>query len=730
MDGERGHKISTDPTFFNKLAIIKEIAIFEGLSWFTLNRIARLVELVEVRKNDVICKQGAPADAFYAMASGRVSAFNVNSLGQRGEVDFLLRGMHFGIISTLTGENHSHTYQAANDSLILKINKNDFAALLQVTPKLAMALSCSLSRKIRSQSASADEVRENALIAVHSLAPDVGRSIYAANLAIILKEQSEGRKVLLLRFSFEPRSPLLNLADIISSHPKTLEAICTASSFLDVLAVRFDAGDKRVIDRIGAFVGGLVKDYDHIVFDISGEVDAAVLKLLIQSDVVHLVAGAKEQDLLQVRRTVETLSRELKDCFRPGNVQVIIGRSTKNTAIDREEIRNTLKYDSLVILPFIAHATLYEETVAEGVVLTRVGTGTEYSFVLQRQCRQIRGTLIGLVLGGGAALGMAHVGVIRVLEQENIPVDVVVGSSMGALIGALWVTGRNADELESIAREFSKKTGLLKLFDPPIQRALVLLGISCVLWYCGLTLLAALFILMLIPLGLVPVSGIVKGKAIARWLRSRYGHTTFQDARIPFKVVGYDLLHRRDIVFDQGEISDAVYKSIAIPGIIPPVMEGGQMVIDGGVLNPLPVSVLSDMGIRKIIAVNVLQSPGEVSWGEEWEVKRYRHMARVPFRRHPWKYVSLRLGRYFGSFVSPNIADIIVRTLQASEHVFAETSGRQANVLIHPDLRGVQWFELYEVDKLIRRGYDAAMQRLPAIKAMVRKEKKTDSLHL
>jgi len=164
---------------------------------------------------------------------------------------------------------------------------------------------------------------------------------------------------------------------------------------------------------------------------------------------------------------------------------------------------------------------------------------------------------------------------------------------------------------------------------------------------------------------------------------------------------------------------DAVCKSIAIPGVIRPIMEGQQMIIDGGVLNPLPTNVLTDMGVKKIIAVNVLQSPEEVDWSQKREDENLIKYFALPFSKHPFKFIGFRLGRFITKIFTPNIADIIVRTLQATEFMIAEQSAKQADVLIHPDLRGIQWYELYEVDKLIKRGEEAAVKALPAIKALL-----------
>jgi len=158
---------------------------------------------------------------------------------------------------------------------------------------------------------------------------------------------------------------------------------------------------------------------------------------------------------------------------------------------------------------------------------------------------------------------------------------------------------------------------------------------------------------------------------------------------------------------------------VGIPGVINPVMEGKQMIIDGGVLNPLPTNVLIDMGVKKIIAVNVLQSPEEVDWSQKREDEDLIKYFELPFTKHPFKFIGYRLLSALSKVFTPNIPDIIVRTLQAAEYVIAEQSAKQADVLIHPDLRGVNWFELYEVGQLIKRGEEAAEKALPAIKALV-----------
>jgi NTE family protein len=171
---------------------------------------------------------------------------------------------------------------------------------------------------------------------------------------------------------------------------------------------------------------------------------------------------------------------------------------------------------------------------------------------------------------------------------------------------------------------------------------------------------------------------------------------------------------------DRGSLVDAVSQSIAIPGVIQPVQMAKQIIIDGGVLNPLPTNVLRKMGITKIIAINVLQSPSHVAQGNENDIKQLELEAKIAFYQDPVRFIQFRLTKMVAGIFTPNISDIIVQTLQATEYVIAEQSAKEANVVIHPNLVGIKWYELYKVDELIRLGEEAAMQQLDAIKKLIK----------
>lgn len=686
----------------NKIEIIKQLPVFGKLGWFELLKIAGRSNLVEYKKGEIICREGSPADAFYCLVSGRVQAYIVRPNGQKQNVEFIHRGMYFGIISLLTGENHSLTFEAMNDSLILRIEKADFSGILDSIPRLAIEFSQSLSRRLRSRESPVKLIFESTVIAVYGALKASGSSTHAVNLALNL-ECETGKKVVLVNIHSlssgtdsnsagslaSPRwkKKGVELKNIIGEHQKILDSISRWQLKIDLLNVFFDASDPWIVGQISHFVSFLANNYHYVVVDLPNEMDDAVLKTLTQSDIVHLIAHDRQEDLQSTRQVLGRLKESLGQKFAPEKTQVIISNLGPKGSLSTDEITKALDYESFKVFPHIVQEDLGEPLETEDIILPVLLSRGAYARIIRRMARQIGGVLVGLVLGGGAALGIAHIGVIRVLEKEGIPIDLVVGSSIGALIGCLWAGGNNADEIELIAREFGTKASMSKLLDFTVSKG-----------------------------------GFVSGRNITRWLKRHLGDKTFHDTRLPFIAIAYDLLKREELVIGHGSLVDAIRQSIAIPGVITPITRDGRLIIDGGVVNPLPTNVVASLGIKKIIAVNVLQTPHDVIRGYEAFERKLKEDQAIPFLKSPLKFLGVRAGGILRKLFYPNIPDIIVSSLQAVDYVIAEQSARQADVLIHPDLAGISWFEFYYVDRMIKQGEEAAYRHLDAIKKLVREQ--------
>lgn len=173
---------------------------------------------------------------------------------------------------------------------------------------------------------------------------------------------------------------------------------------------------------------------------------------------------------------------------------------------------------------------------------------------------------VGLALGSGGARGFAHLGVLKVFRDEGIPVDLIAGSSMGALIGCLYAAGNDLNRMYQLSKMFKRK------------------------YYLDFT---------------VPKMGFIAGNRVKELIRIFTHGKNLEDLAIPVGVVATDLMTGEKVVFTKGPIAEAVRASISIPGIFVPVKYEGKLLVDGGVADRIPVSVVKEMGADIIIAVDV-----------------------------------------------------------------------------------------------------------------------------
>lgn len=182
-----------------------------------------------------------------------------------------------------------------------------------------------------------------------------------------------------------------------------------------------------------------------------------------------------------------------------------------------------------------------------------------YSFVTRK---------VGLALGSGSARGLAHIGVIRVLVENNIPIEYIAGCSIGSVVGALYAAKKDITYIENLIYNLNKK------------QALALIDVA-------------------------PRQGFIKGDKIEKYLEEIIGTNNFYDLKIPFAAIATDLRTAQPVIFKEGDLIKAVRSSISIPVAFKPMEYNGKLLTDGGTAMPVPAQVVRSMGAGLVIAVDL-----------------------------------------------------------------------------------------------------------------------------
>jgi NTE family protein len=253
---------------------------------------------------------------------------------------------------------------------------------------------------------------------------------------------------------------------------------------------------------------------------------------------------------------------------------------------------------------------------------------------------------VALVLGGGAARGFAHVGVIRALEQEKIPIDLVVGTSVGSLIGAIYAADLNSFDLEWTAFSLQKDD----LFDYGVLTAVMGMGLA-------------------------------KGDKLEAFVKSKVATENIEQLKLPFAAVATDLNWGTKVVLDRGSLARAVRASSAIPGVFQPVSHMGKILVDGGVVDNIPISVARAKGADIVVAVDISENVGNT-----------------------------------------NITNLVDVMLQAANIMFAlnvEHSKRDADVLVSPKVGDVGMLDFGQKKRCMQAGIDAGRAAVPEIRKAI-----------
>lgn len=664
----------------NKDSILKEISLFANLSVRECNIIKERCVFIEYKKSQIIYKEGSPADAFYCVVLGRVVIYTQDRQGTQVILEYLHRGKYFGIISLLTSEPHSVTAAALNDCLLLVIQKNDFDFILKKIPRLAIDLSQTLSRRLKNKDIHQKTIFESTVMSVFSSYSQAGKTIYALNLALSLRQETHKSVVILdiapldkvhsmpLRLEIKGDYRTVDLSCFSIDTPKIIEDfILKDKSGIDLICFHYQPEGEICKKKLVGILSLLVNDYHYIVLDLPSGMDPFVFNILNQSDLIHILTSPEPVDLKRTRNLIERLKADFH--FPQAKIKPIINEYRLAKLSHEEELE-------LLGQPVFATLPKIEFGAPDMLVLDM--RDCEYAKAIRRIARHMGDCMVGLALGVGVAYGFCHIGVLKVIEEEKIPVDVISGSSIGAFIASLWAIGKSSQEILEITKEFKDPKYVWNLVD--------------------LTF---------------PLLGFIKGNKVYNFLKRYLGDKTFFDTKLPLKIVASDVKRKESKVLDSGPLVDAIMASCTMPGVFMPFKFKEGMLFDGGVISPLPTEALFKVGAKKIIAVNVTPSREDV-------LKQYETMKveinTASSRKSKW----FNLRHYLRNKLKINILDIIFSSIEVMQSEIIQKEEQLADVVLHPDIGGLHWLELFRAQEFVRRGEDEARRNLDKIWQLIK----------
>ena len=560
-------------------------------------------ERLSIRGGDVLFRQGDDGDAVYLVTNGRLRAIQQLEDGTQRVLNEIAAGGVVGEMALLTGEKRSAAVAAIRESELLRIPRDVFDRLTSRHPRLALGLARELVWRLRRTQGSAGRPRSALCLALVPM--DVGLPPrWPDRLVAALRDI--GNTLLLRRESVEPLP---------------------------------DAGSwQSSEDGMAAWLDAAEAEHEIVVYLAEPNPTEWTSLCLRQADIVLLAARAPSESSPGERERAMLAAAAADHSCSAKRFLLLLHESAGHPPSDSAKWFAGRRLDGIFHVPL-------DQPAAFG-----------------RVARILTGRAHGVVLGGGGARGLAHIGVLRAFAEHHVPVDVIAGTSMGAVFAALHAKGFAWDEILELSREIWLRV------KPQEEYTL-------------------------------PVISFIRSRKLDRVARRFFGERVrIEDLWIPYFCVSCNLSRSHTVVHDRGILWRAVRASAALPGAFVPMVEGGDILVDGSVLNNLPGDImraryggtLSVVDVSKRVdlrmAIPVFPSPWRLFW--RWV---------LPGRTRP---------------DVPHVLRLILRTTIVSSLQVTEQVCRSSDFLFRPPVDAYGMLQFKAHDQIVEAGYRYTCERL------------------
>lgn len=569
--------------------------------------VASSAQWLEAPAGSIVYRQGEPGDCLCLLLRGRLHVrFRDPEEGGERLVAEIAPGQAVGEIGLLTGNPRTATVVAVRDSLMVRIDAPTFDRLVEHHPELVRKLSRVVVERLSERSST------------RRFSPRV------SNIAVLPARPGGA----IAEFARELSEALAAFGPSLRLDSARVDAQLGFTGVADAMA----GGESHA--RLTDWLAEQESKQRFVLYQADPEPSEWTRRCLRQADLVIVLADATDDP--------KPARIELELCEGPNAV-------------------TTARRILVLLRPADMAAPSATAEWLEGRSLDahhHVRSGSRED--LERLARMLSGNAVGLVLGGGAARGFAHIGVYRAMVEAGVPIDWVGGSSIGAVFAGAIALGWDPDRVEEIARKAFVEENPLGDFT-------------------------------------LPVVSLLRGRRLDRLTR-RYFDLDIEDLPIPFFCISSNLSQARMTVHEHGALWRALRASVALPGVLPPAVVDDHLVIDGGILNNLPVDVMRDRPVGVVVAVDLsVRKEYQLDYTEVPSAFRVLR-SRLPFAK------SIRV---------PGIVTLMMKATEVASLVHSKSVSEQADLVLKPPVGRFGILETRAFDAIVQAGYDHASERLP-----------------
>ena len=587
---------------------------------------------VVLRSGETLFRQGDVGDELYVVTHGSLEVLAEREPGTLSRLDVIGRGGVVGEMALLANEPRSATVRAIRDSELVRIDKAAFDELLIGRPAIAIDLARSLVRRLRratSGRGSRQDTRTIAFVPVDDSARATTTELTRKLVNALARERGAG-----------PVLRARGIAAVVDS-----ERVDRSLGFRACVLAHGAAGETRLIEWLST-----LEDVNPFVLFIAQEPESPwTARCLRQADLTLLVADAQGSDeyIAESRRRIErALSAGASGARR--ELVLLHGAGVEHPT-------GTSRW--LGIPGVSAHHHVRPDRAED------VG----------RLARAIAGRSVGVTLSGGGARGFAHIGMLKAMREAGLPIDVVGGTSMGAIIAAQWAAGYDADDMVDLCRRHYA-------LDSARDRT-------------------------------IPVASFSSARGTVHKLKSMFGDRCIEDLWTRYFAVTSSLTHAQTRVHDRGPLWLWTRVSCGIPGLVPPVAHEGELLADGGILDNLPVQATRDRCFGRIVASDV-SVPVDLRPSPNAEARPVLS---------GWPLLWERLNPFGSALPSfPSMVDILQRTALLGSVRDSLAAGRTADLYLRPPVDEFGMTSFAAIDRLVEIGYRHAAERIEEWQILVR----------